>query len=453
MVGVTSKKEPKGDVAGPIAGHDDFSLSRVPKASKQPMWQVLVVRLGYFACVSQLMLGATLGYGMTFWDAFWAVMLGSVILEGVGFIVGLAAAKEGLSTALLTRWTGFGKIGSLLIGLTITFSLTGWFGVQNSVFAEGLYTATGLFNIQIWTLIAGLGLTLLVVYGFKLLSWSANIALPLFLLAVGIAAVTMLSGSDVGALMTAAPAGPILPLGVAITMVTGGFIVGVATTPDISRFNSSWKDVLWMTIISTFVGELSICLVSILMAHATGSADIMTIMLKLSGWLGAAIVMFSTVKINDINLYSSSLGFTNAMNVFFKRRFNRGTMTIVVGVIGTLMSVAGIINQFVGFLVLLGVVIPPVVGIIVVDYYILKRDRKALDESRITEELPKTSDSWNPVSILAWAAGFLVGYFITNIGVASINSLLVSAVVYYVAMKIVGSNYRPKQVPTEDVAA
>lgn len=429
--------------------HDDHSLRRVPVADKRPMWQVLVVRLGYFACVSQLMLGAQLGYGMTFSGAFWAVMFGSVILQAIGFAVGLAAAKEGLSTALLTRWTGFGKIGSALIGLAIALSLTGWFGVQNSVFATGLHEATGLFSVPIWSVITGLALTVLVVYGFKLLSYTANIALPLFLLAVVIAAFQMLSDAPIGELLSTPPAGPELPMSVAITMVTGGFIVGVATTPDISRFVTTWKDVFWMTLISTFVGELSICLIAVLMAHAVKSPDVVTIMISLSGWLGASIVLFSTVKINDINLYSSSLGLTNALNIFFGRNFNRGTMTIVVGVLGTIMSVAGIIDQFIGFLVLLGVVIPPVVGVIFVDYFVLKRSRKELDESRVTGELPEHCELWNPVSIIAWVTGFLVGYFVTGFGVPSINSLLVAGLVYFIGMKMVGT----KTMPASSVAA
>ena len=420
------------------SNYDDHSLRRVPAEDKQPMWQVLVVRLGYFACVSQLMLGAQLGYGMTFTDAFWAVIFGSVILQGIGFAVGLAAAKEGMSTALLTRWTGFGRFGSALIGLVIALSLTGWFGVQNSVFAEGLFKATGLFNVQVWSVITGGSLTLLVVFGFKLLSYTANIALPLFLLAVGIAAVQMLSSSSLTELINTAPSGPPLPMGVAITMVTGGFVVGVSTTPDISRFVTTWKDVLWMTLISTFVGELSICLVAVLMAHAVQSPDVVNIMISLSGWLGASIVLFSTVKINDINLYSSSLGLTNSMNILFRRNFNRAHMTVIVGVVGTLMSVAGIIDQFIGFLVLLGVAIPPVVGVITVDYFMLKRSRKALDESRAKGELPAYCEAWNPISILAWASGFLTGYVLPDLGVPSLNSLIIAGIVYWVAMKVAG---------------
>src|SRR5699024_8449742 len=93
--------------------HDiDYSLSRVPDEAKQPFWRVLFIRIGAICCVSQLMLGASLGFGLTFWDAFLATMLGSVLLQVVSWALGTAAAREGLSTSLLSRWAGFGKVGS-----------------------------------------------------------------------------------------------------------------------------------------------------------------------------------------------------------------------------------------------------------------------------------------------------------------------------------------------------
>lgn len=67
---------------------NDYSLSRVPEGAKQPLWQILMIRIGAICCVSQLVLGATLGYGMTFWGAFWATMLGSVILQVVSWALG-----------------------------------------------------------------------------------------------------------------------------------------------------------------------------------------------------------------------------------------------------------------------------------------------------------------------------------------------------------------------------
>ena len=82
----------------------DYSLSRVPASAKQPFWRILFIRIGAICCVSQLMLGAALGYGMTFFDAFVCTMLGSVLLQVVSWALGTAAAREGLSTSLLSRW-------------------------------------------------------------------------------------------------------------------------------------------------------------------------------------------------------------------------------------------------------------------------------------------------------------------------------------------------------------
>ncbi|HWQ76025.1 MAG TPA: cytosine permease [Syntrophomonas sp.] len=422
-----------------MADYDDYSVIRVAPEDRRSMWRVTVVRLGYFACTSQLLLGATLGYGMKFWDAFWAVFWGSVILETIGLAVGIMAAKEGMSTSLLTRWSGFGKIGSFLIGLIVAISLTGWFGVQNGITAIGMHQATGWFNVPVWSMITGLALVAIVAYGFKILSWTANIALPLFLLAVGIAAYHMLSGQPLSALIASPAPGPALSFAVATTMVTGGFVVGVATTPDIARFLNKGTDVLWMTIISTFVGELGICLIAVLMAHAAKSSDIITIMITLSGWLGAAIVIFSTLKINDINLYSSSLGLTNAVNIVSRRKISRVTITIILGVIGSILSAIGIVDKFIGFLVLLGVAIPPVVGVMVIDYFILKRHRQELDESKMNSNgLPPETEIWNPIAIISWICGFLIGYFI-EAGIPSINSLLAAGIIYYAGMKLYGA--------------
>lgn len=421
-----------------LQAHDDYSLSRVPEEGKIKTWKVMVVRLGGLSCLPILMLGAALGYGMTFWQGVVAVFFGSVILQVVGWAIGTAAAKEGLATSLFSRWAGFGNVGSALIGLVIALSLFGWFGIQNSVFADGLYKATGILNFQIWAVITGIAVTLIVVYGFKVLSYTANIALPLFVLAVLYAFGHMIAGNNLSALLASPAPGPALPMATAITMVAGSYMVGAVITPDMSRFVRTGKDVFWMTLVSTFVGELGFCLIAILMTHAVKSSDIVTIMLSLSGWLGAGIVIVSTVKINDINLYSASLGITNFVDSLFNIKLNRAKVTLFVGFIGTILSILGILNYFVNFLTLLGVLFPPVGGILITDYFILKRQRRILDESRAKGSLPATVEVWNPMTIVAWVAGAGFGYFVTNFGIPSVNSLLVGALVYYLLMKIIG---------------
>lgn len=169
-------------------------------------------------------------------------------------------------------------------------------------------------------------------------------------------------------------------------------------------------------------------------------------MLSLTGWLGAAIVIFSTIKLNDINLYSSSLGITTMINALFNVKISRTKATWVIGIIGTFLSMIGIINYFQGFLTLLGVAIPPVAGIIVIDYYALKRNRQELDQTRAMEKLPRECEKWNPITIIAWIVSFLVGYLVKDFGIPAINSLLTAAILYFVGMKAYGAYTKQENV-------
>jgi cytosine permease len=400
------------------------------------MWEVLLVRIGALTALSQFMLGAALGFGMTFWQALWATMLGSLILEVVSLLIGIAGAREGMSTSLLARWSGFGRYGSGIIGAVIAVGSIGWFGVQNSVFATGLNEALGgALGFPLSAALTGMFVTAIVIYGFKWLSWTAKIAVPCFFAVVAYGIYDVLSHHSIGDLIAAPAPGPALSLGMAATMVAGGYMIGAVITPDMSRFCHDGKDVLWMTLISTIAGELGVNMIAVLMAHAIGSSDVVEIILQTAGWLGAAIVVFATVKINDLNLYSSSLGITNLIDSIFHVKLNRGMITLILGVVGTILSVLGILDKFVDFLVLLGIWIPPVGGIMVVDYFILKRSRRALDESREAGRLPDNVESLNPVTIIAWILGFLAGYLI-EAGIPSLNSLLTSGVAYYLGMKL-----------------
>src|SRR5205823_13206897 len=166
-------------------GHDDYALERVPRGARYPWLSVATQRFGQLACMSQFLLGATLGFGMDVWDAILAITIGCVVLEIVAVLVGIAGQREGLSTSVLARWTGFGSMGSSLIGLVVAVSLIGWFGVQNAVFAKGLESLVGVLPVWGWAIFCGALVTGIVVYGFQSMTWTAYITVPAFLLLAG----------------------------------------------------------------------------------------------------------------------------------------------------------------------------------------------------------------------------------------------------------------------------
>ena len=424
-----------------MTNDNDYSLSRIPEGAKEPFWQILMVRIGAICCVSQLVLGATLGYGMSFWGAFWATMLGSVILQVLSWALGTAAAREGLSTSLLSRWAGLGKNGSAILGGVVAISMVGWFGVQNCVFAEGMLDITGILNYPIWALITGLGITLLVAAGIRWIARFASIFVPLVILAVIVSAVIVLQDHSLIEFLNSPHPGPELGFGAAVTIVAGGFIAGAICTPDYSRYLKDGKQVFWMTLIGTFVGELGMNLLAVILCHATGTQNVTDIMMATSGVLGVIIVVASTVKLNDINLYSSGLGIATMINALFNVKVNRAAMIWGLGIVGTVLSMVGVINYFQDFLTLLGVAIPPVAGIMVIDYYLLRRNRAALEETRESGTLPSRVEKWNPITIVVWILAFGVGEVssIYAIGIPGLNSLIFAGVVYWIAMKAYGA--------------
>lgn len=415
---------------------DDFAMDRVPPAARRPMRDILWVRLGVLTAMSQFVLGAALGYGMTFWAAFWAIVVGSVLLEVVGLLIGVAGAWEGLPTGVLARWSGFGKYGSALISLVVAVGSMAWFGVQNSIFADAVNRATqGYLGLPLCSILTGLFVTFIAIFGFRWLVWTASVTVPAFVGVVGYGIYRVLETESLPELISMPSPGPGISLVTGATMVAGGYMLGAVVTADLARFCRSGKDVFWMTLISTFVGELGIGLAAVLLAHAARTSDVITIIFNLAGWIGVTVVSLATVKINDVNLYGSSLHLTNVIQALFRWRVNRGVVTAALGAVGTLFSIVGILKHFVEFLLILGVAIPPIAGVLVVDYFILKRDRTALATAQQTLSLPPSCEWMNPVGILAWLVGFLASYGIEG-GIASLNSILVSGVFYFAGMKL-----------------
>ncbi len=235
-------------------------------------------RFGQVSALSQFLLGATLGYGMTFGEAALAFLLGSLILEVIMCIVGFIGQREGLNTALLARWTGFGEIGASLVGLAIGISLIGWFGIQSAISAQSLDALMpGVLPTWTWSLLFGLAVTAIVASASSACSAREHHR----------AAVPRARGL-VGGLRAQPPrpgCAAVQPcsrtahqrLGGHGGIVAGGLIVGAIITGDMTRFNRSRADVVKQTVVGVTLGEFVIGLAGVLLAHAAKSGDIVAI--------------------------------------------------------------------------------------------------------------------------------------------------------------------------------
>ena len=437
-----------------MLGADDYALDRVPDEARYPWWTVAVQRFGQLSDLTVFLLGATLGAGMSFWGAFWSLTLGSVILEVVAIFAGIAGVREGLSTSVLARWTGFGRLGSALIGLVVATSLIGWFGIQNAIFAEGLHALVDGVPVWLWSIVTGLAVTALVVFGFRWMAWIAYVTVPAFLLLAGWSIIGELSDHSLGDLLGTAGFGEPMSIATGATIVAGSYIAGAVLTPDMTRFNRTTGDVVKQTVVSITLGQYVLGLVGVLLAYAIRSADVVTIFAATSGTIGIIILVSATVKINDWNLYSSSLGFVNTLSTVFGLRVNRVMATVAIGVLGTALSAAGILDRFADFLTVLGVAMPPIAGIMVAEYFLVRRWRPALDSSRAHGQLPDTEPGWVPATLVIWVGAAVLGWWSEQeqFGIPALNSLVVAGIVYLVAGKL-GLVRGTRELPVEKGAA
>lgn len=415
---------------------DDYPVSRVPLSARLPFFNIALVHIGMLTALDQFMLGAVLGHSMTLGQAFTAIAIGSLIFGIVTVGLGYAGMQEGLSGSLLARWCGFGRLGAVLMGVVIAISLLGWFGVQNAVFARALnFALNDKLGFVGSATLSGVALTLLVAFGFKALRYTARIAVPLFIGIVAYISTQTLAGHSLYALIDSIPSESV-SISAGATMVVGGCIVASLITPDMTRYSQKGRHVFWMTLMSIIVGEFIVNGLAILIARALNTADVVTIMSQMAGGIGLIAVVFSTLRINDINLYSSSLGLANAIEGVTGKKLSYMSITLVIGLIGTLLSVLGILDRFVDFLTLLGVVFPPIIGVMLVDYYLLRSHRTLLDASRKAGRLPDAAATpavgW--AAIIASIIGSGVGLNV-EWGVPAFNSLVVASVLYIVLKK------------------
>lgn len=314
-------------------GSDDYSLSRVPRDKRFGFWSMLLQWLAQSGSISQFTLGATIGVGMTFGNAFLAFTLGAVILEIVIFAIGLAGMREGLATPMLTRWVGFGRNGSALVSFVIAVSLVGWFGVQNTIFGNSVSALVGGPS-WIWCVLAGMAITALVIFGFRYMAVFAKIVTPLFFAMVAWSVVSTLKDHSISDLINSPPPGQTIPLAVAATAIAGGFMTGAIVAPEMTRYNRKGSHVFIQSASSMILSEYIVGMTGVLLGHLVKSNEVSHIVLSTSGAFGVIVVLMSTAKINDWNLYGSSLGVVNFFQVVFGKRLHRGAVTIVLGIAG-----------------------------------------------------------------------------------------------------------------------
>ncbi len=393
----------------------EHSLSAVDAASRQGFWAVLVVMVGFTFFSPSMTAGGTLGIGLNMKDFFVAMILGNAFLGVYTGALAYIGQSTGLTLDLLARYS-FGEKGSYLSSVLISFTQIGWFGVGVAMFALPVGKLLGI-NTTILIIVTGILMTATAYYGIKALAVLGSVAVPLIAV-LGIYSVNFginqVNGfQNVFAEVPAAP----LTMAAALSIVIGSFVSGGTSTPNFTRFSKTSKIAVWATLIAFFVGNSIMFIFGAVGGAVTGTPDIFDILITQGLMIPAIVVLGLNIWTTNNNaLYTAGLGLANITKIQSK------PLVLVGGGIGTVAAI-WLYNNFVSYLSLLGGMIPPV-GVVIIIHFFMNRKQYETEGFK-----PATV---NVGAIVAVVVGALAGVFV-KWGIPPVNSLVVSAVVFFIA--------------------
>lgn len=422
----TADKTVAAKAATYVDASGDYGRVSVPIENRKSLFSISMVTIGYTVCMSGLFTGAALAAGMTLENAIIATLIGNLIVSLYSGLCASIGTRYGVSATMLTR-QAFGRSGAKLIGVIIAISLTGWYSYQCGFFGETIAALipNGGFLVQpqIAAFWGGLLMMVTAILGFKGLQTLSNIGVPslIAICILGIIKGTILIAGGSG--VTEIAAGSEVSIMSGVTMAVGAVAVAGVVQSDISRYAKNIKHCWISTFIGFICGNSFVIITGVIFIKATGATVIPSAMVSLGlGVLGLFILIISQWTTNDNNLYSSSLGLLQIIP-----HVKKAYITAALGIAGTIAGTFGIYNFYVPFLNFLGSVIPPVSGIIIADFYLVK---KSYSFGEGTEYC-----LWNLSSLIALVVGCLVGLYV-NIGISSINGLVSGFLVHLIMSKI-----------------
>lgn len=290
------------------------------------------------------------------------------------------------------------------------------------------------WGVTPWIIIGTALMISTALFGFKGLDALSKIVTPLLFLLLMAAVVRSLGQMSFSA--AAAYENPEgFPVGAAVSMLVGAWMVGAVVLPDLSRYAITPRHGLIGGGTSFILGLIVVIIPCIFLAIANVDADIVRIIISF-GWTAWAlvIIVLSAWSSNDNNIYSASLSLASIFE-----RVAKWQITIVAGIAGGVLAAAGIMDQFVPFLMGLGVLIPPVAGIFATDFFLRPEAYKG--------DGPDTTPAFRWQAFVAWIAASGVAFAtqpaeVGGLGLFSItmipalDALLVSSLGYYTLYRL-----------------
>jgi len=399
MTNVNEEIETLGDV-DQVLGHE-YEHEPVPLSARRSTFSVTTVWIGFPMIITGAMTGSILVLGMGFTNALWAMVIGNLIMFAYVGALGVLGTNRGMNFALMASIV-FGRQGYMLASGLLSTLLLGRYAVQTGITGALISSAYDL-NYVAMTIVAGLlyiGITFVGVHGLHLIGL---VSVPLFVFLGGWVVFDSASTSSWEAIFAHPGNNGVasMSMGVGLTVVIALFIDAGTVTADFNR----WAKDARSSIIATFsafpfanlcamlVGGIMTAALAVPDANPFGADNMFGYMnAKQATFLSVLAFLFLYCNLGSVCahcLYNAATGWSRILNSRMR------LLAIILGAIGIAVAAGNVWAFFIQWLSLLGILVPPIGAIILVDQF-LHRPNAEIDRD------------WRPTAFIAWAFGSLV---------------------------------------------
>ena len=405
----------------------EYEHQPVPESARRSLFSVILVWAGFPMIITGAMTGSILVLGMGFARALTAMVIGNLVMLAYVGLIGLLGTRQGVTFAQLASVV-LGRKGYMLASGLLSTLLLGWYAVQTGI-TGALVSATYGLNYVAMTVIAGLLYIGITFIGVRGLHYIGLISIPLFLV-LGIWTAADAASHTTWAAIMAYPGNngaASMSMGVGLTVVIALFIDAGTVTADFNRWARSPRDSILSTfsafpfanMVAMLVGGVMTAALAVPNANPFGADNMFGYMNHQQlGWLSVLAFVFLYCNLGSVCshcLYNSATGWSRITGSHMR------VAAVVLGVLGILVAAGNIWAFFIQWLSLLGVVVPPIGAIMLVDQYLIRPGARVDADFR-------------PLAFAAWAAGSAVAFLVEKAApqyCTALSAMVVGGLAYW----------------------
>lgn len=418
---------------------EEYEHTPVPLSARHSLFSMILVWAGFPMIITGAMTGSLLVLGMGFRNAVIAMVIGNLIMLAYVGALGHLGVRSGSNFALIASRV-FGEKGYVLASGLLATLLLGWYAVQTGITGALISSTYGMSYVAM-TILAGILYIGITFVGVKGLHYIGLVSVPLFVILGVFVMIHSASTTTMDAIFAYPGNNGVatMSMGVGLTVVIALFIDAGTVTADFNRWAKNGTHSLIATfsafpvanLVAMLVGGLMTAALAVPDANPFGADNMFGYMNSLQiGWLSVLAFLFLYINLGSVCshcLYNAATGWSRILGTRMR------IMAIVLGVIGIAIAAGNVWAFFIQWLSLLGIIVPPIGAIILVDQF-------------VTRAGVETTRDWRPTAFLAWAIGsaaaFIVEFYLPGLSTA-LSAGIVAAVAYWVICTVTdGSTQR-----------